>query len=246
CRPDPAALYEFVTFQQTVSDRTVFDGVARLSPGCWLKWTPGGETRGSYWQLAVTQTFEGTHADAVAQYRQLLDAAVRRQMISAVPRGSHLSSGLDSSAVACFASRHGSSRLATFTGAFTDDAYYDERAGTRAVAKRIGADAHEVEIAAADFERHFADVVWHLEEPTLGTGALPQYLVAALAAKHVKVVLTGHGGDELFAGYQVNKAALVRNALRAGPIGFLSAILSIRPDELTRVLYFLLYPLMFP
>lgn len=246
CRPDPEAIYEFVTFQQTVSDRTVFHGVSRLSPGRWLKWTPSQVTEGCYWNLAITQSFRGTHNEAVEQYRVLLDRAVNRQMVSDVPLGSHLSSGLDSSAIATLAARHHPGRLSTFTGAFTDSGYYDERAGTRAVAAKIGADAQEIEITPDDFERHFADVIWHLEEPTLGTGALPQYMVAQLAAKHVKVVLTGHGGDELFAGYQVNKAALVAQALRHNPLGLFPALLSIRPDELTRVLYFLLAPLVSP
>ncbi len=169
-------------------------------------------------------------------------------MVSDVPLGSHLSSGLDSSAVATVAARLSPSSLATFTGAFSDDAYYDERAGTRVVAQNIGADAHEIEITDSDFEQHFGDVVWHLEEPTLGTGALPHYQVAAAAAKHVKVVLTGHGGDELFAGYQVNKAASVRSALNgSGGLGsLLSAFLAIRSDELSRVMYFLFFPLVFP
>ena len=246
CAADAEAVFEFVTFQQTVSDRTVFRGISRLSPGRWLKWTPGKLSERSYWNLAIAQTFRGTHIDAVEHYRSLLDAAVQRQMISDVPLGSHLSSGLDSSAIATLAARHSSSKIATFTGAFTDGDYYDERAGTRVVAAHIGADAHEIEITAPDFERHFANVVWHLEEPTLGTGALPQYMVASLAARHVKVVLTGHGGDELFAGYQVNKAAYVSNALHRGPLSLLSAILSIRPDEITRVLYFLFGPLLFP
>ena len=246
CDADAEAIYEFVTFQQTVSDRTVFRGISRLSPGRWLKWTPANLREGTYWDLSIAPTFRGTHAEAVERYRLLLDAAVQRQMISDVPLGSHLSSGLDSSAVATLAARHSSSRLATFTGAFTDGDYYDERTGTRIVAAQISADAHEIEITAHDLERHFADVVWHLEEPTLGTGALPQYMVAGLAARHVKVVLTGHGGDELFAGYQVNKAALVRNALHRGPLSLLSALQSIRRDEFTRVLYFLFGPLLFP
>lgn len=246
CEPDAEAIFEFVTFQQTVSERTVFRGITKLSPGQWLKWSPTQITKGRYWTLQPAEKFNGTHSAAVEKYRFLLDAAVQRQMVSDVPLGSHLSSGLDSSAVATFAARYAGAPLSTFTGAFTDHDYYDERSGARAVAARIHADAHEVEISAADFEAHFSNVVWHLEEPTLGTGALPQYMVSRLASKHVKVVLTGHGGDELFAGYQVNKAAFIRNAARSGPLALLSAILSVRPDELTRVLYFLFFPLMFP
>jgi len=246
CEPDPETIFEFVSFQQTISDRTIFRGITTLPPGHWLAWTPDRVTRGRYWTLPEGTSFGGTHGEAVEHYRSLLRAAVKRHMIADVPLGSHLSSGLDSSAVATLAASHSSDPLATFTGAFRDDEYYDERAGARAVASRIGAEAHEVEIVPADFTSHFSDVVWHLEEPTLGTGALPHYVVSRLAARRVKVVLTGHGGDELFAGYQVNKAAFLKRAAGRGPLSLISAVLSIRPDEITRVLYFLLYPMFIP
>lgn len=246
CEANSEAMLEFISFQQSISDLTLFSGISKLRPGHWLQWTPDQTAEGKYWELQSGPRFDGSHNDAVENYRSLLNAAVKRQMISDVPLGAHLSSGLDSSAVATYAAKHVTYPLSTFTGAFTDDDYYDERAGSRAVAAQIGADAHEIEIKASDFEAHFADVVWHLEEPTLGTGALPHYMVSKLAAQHVTVALTGHGGDELFAGYQVNKAAYIQNAMRRGPMHLLAAGLSTRADELTRVLYFLLYPLAFP
>src|SRR5262249_42666325 len=151
CEPDLNAVFEFVTFQQTISDRTIFRGIKKLSPGQWLAWTPEQVTQGCYWTLAGGTAFRGTHAEAAESYRSLLSAAVQRQMISDVPLGSHLSSGLDSSAVATLAAEHARSPLATFTGAFTDAVYYDERLGARAVARRIGAEMHEVEIVPSDF-----------------------------------------------------------------------------------------------
>ena len=104
----------------------------------------------------------------------------------------------------------------TFTGAFTDAPYYDEREGSRAVARQIGALAHEITITPEDYLAHYGKVVYLLDEPTLGTGALPTYMTSMLASRHVKVVLTGHGGDEMFAGYQVNKVALLREASAKG------------------------------
>jgi asparagine synthase (glutamine-hydrolysing) len=88
--------------------------------------------------------------------------------------------------------------------------------------------------------------VYHLDEPTLGTGALPQYMVSKLAAEHVKVVLTGHGGDEAFGGYQVNKAILIRALLTTKPLAAIGQMSRVKRDEFTRVLYYALYPLIHP
>jgi asparagine synthase (glutamine-hydrolysing) len=134
----------------------------------------------------------------------------------------------------------------TFTGAFTDAPYYDERVGSRAVAQQIGALAHEIEITPEDYLAHYGKVVYLLDEPTLGTGALPTYMTSMLAARHVKVVLTGHGGDEMFAGYQVNKVALLREASAKGVSQLLSALMGVKLDELSRFLYYWLYPIIFP
>ena len=243
---DAESLFEFLSFQQLISNRTLFRGVTRMEPGTWVKWTAAGVKRGTFWTLEARSDFRGSHADAVDRYRGLLAASVKRQLMADVPLGAHLSSGLDSSMVASYAAGQVHTPLQTFTGAFADGGYYDERAGARAVASRIGADRHEVEIGASDLVDHFAKVVWHLEEPTLGTGAVPQFMVAGLAARHVKVVLTGHGGDEFFAGYHVNKVALIQDSVRGGLGSLLTALLATRPDEMTRVLYFLLAPLLNP
>ena len=112
--------------------------------------------------------------------------------------------------------------------------------------KKIDALGHEIEITAEDYLRDIGKVIYYLDEPTLGTGALPQFAVSRLASRHVKVVLTGHGSDEMFAGYPVYKVALLKEVLQGNP-GKLGAILrGIKKDEWTRILYYLLYPLFYP
>lgn len=242
--PDLETIYEFFTFQNVLGERTFFRHVRKLPQGGYLEWTPQGVRRGRFWEFSFPEPFAGGFPEAVEHYSHLLDAAVTRHMIADVPLGSYLSGGIDSSSVATLAAGRCSGPLHTFTGAFTDAPYYDEREGSRAVAEAIGAVRHEVEISAEDYLENIGRVIYHLDEPTLGTGALPQFMVSELTARSVKVVLTGHGGDETFAGYQVFKTALIREA--RGLFGKLAALLRVRPDEMTRVLYFLLYPLRYP
>jgi asparagine synthase (glutamine-hydrolysing) len=242
--PDLETIYEFFTFQNVLGDRTFFRHVRKLPQGGYLEWTPEGVTRGRFWTFSFPEPFSGDFGAAVEQYGQLLDAAVARHMIADVPLGSYLSGGIDSASVATLAAGRCDGPLHTFTGAFTDAPYYDEREGSRAVAGAIGAVRHEVEISPGDYLKNIGRVIYHLDEPTLGTGALPQFMVSELTARSVKVVLTGHGGDETFAGYQVFKTALIRET--PGILGKLAALSRVRPDELTRVLYFLLYPLRYP
>ncbi|MBI3506683.1 MAG: asparagine synthase (glutamine-hydrolyzing) [Proteobacteria bacterium] len=242
---DRAALLEHATFQNVLSDRTYFEGVRKLAPGGWLEWTPEATRDGAFWSPAFDER-DVPFGDAVEDYRARLDRAMDRHMIADTSVGAYLSSGIDSGSVATLAAPRYAATLKTFTGAFGDAAYYDERPGARAIAGRIGADAYDVVVGPDDFVHHMPDVAWHMDEPALGTGALGQYVVSRLVGRHVKVVLTGHGGDELFAGYQVNRVALFRDALRGSPLDALRAIAGIRPDEISRVLYFLLYPLLSP
>lgn len=247
CQADEETILQFLTFQNVLNDRTFFRGIRKLPPGGWLEWTPGqGSRQGRYWEPIFTDRFRGAFAEAVSTYERVFTAAVERHMLADVPVGAYLSGGIDSSSVTVEAAGRSSGALHTFTGAFVDAPYYDERVGSRAVAAQVDAQLHEVEISAADLCADFGKVLYHLDEPTLGTGALPQYQVSKLAAQQVKVVLTGHGGDEAFAGYQVNKAVAIREQAARNPFAALAALARIRPDELTRVLYFLFYPLLYP
>ena len=240
--PNSKTVFQFLTFQNVLSADTFFTNVSKVPAGGWIEWSESGTTSGSFWTLAFAEPQNLTFDDAVGAYRETLDRAVARHMISDVPVGAYLSGGIDSSSVTVLASRLADSPMHTFTGAFCDAPYYDERSGSRAVAAKAGALLHEVEIQPDDFCRDFARVIFHLDEPTLGTGAVPQFVVARLAARHVKVVLTGHGGDEMFAGYQVSKAMLIRELIGTRPMAALAQLTRVTREELTRVLYFSLFP----
>jgi len=240
------AIFEFLTFQNVLGNETFFEGVFKLDPGEWMEWDQGGIKKGRYWDISFPRDYSGNFDDTLGEFQDTLKRSVQRQLVSDVPVGSYLSGGIDSSSVATLAAKEMSGPFHTFTGAFTDSAYYDERSGSRSVSSMIGSENHEVEISPQDYADSIGKVIWHLDEPTLGTGALPQFIVSQMVSKHVKVVMTGHGGDELFAGYQVNKALLIRETIKNNPLALPGVLFGMRPGEWTRSLYFLLFPLLYP
>jgi len=243
---DLNTIFEFLTFQNILSERTFFKSINMLPPGRWLQWTLSGIKSGCYWDITFAQNHARNFQDVVEEYSEVLNNSVARHMIADVPVGSYLSGGFDSSSVATIAGGLIDEPIHTFTGAFTDDPYYDERIGSRAVAENIGAVVHEIEITPQDYLQSIGKVIYHLDAPTLGTGAFPQYMVSRLVSRDVKVVLTGHGGDEMFGGYQVYKVAMLKEALRQNPKKIGSVLWGIKWDEWTRVMYYLLYPLLYP
>lgn len=145
--------------------------------------------------------------ELITQTRILVDRAVSSHLLSDVPIGVYLSGGVDSSLVSCLAARH-TQGLTAFTGYFEDqDCYYDERSYSREVASFLGIELNEVGITANDFKHHFDDLILHLGQPRMGMGSFSQYMVSMRAGMKRKVFLAGHGGDELFAGYPIFKAA---------------------------------------
>ena len=109
------------------------------------------------------------------------------------------------------------SKLKTFTGAFDEGNDFDERVRSRLVSKKINSDIYEKVITPQDFIDSINQITYHLDEPRVGMGAFPQYHVSKLVSKNVKVVLTGHGGDELFLGYAYHKAILLKEMIKKNP-----------------------------
>src|SRR5262249_2425555 len=137
--------------------------------------------------------------ECVEQLRELLVEAVKLHQISDVPIGAFLSGGIDSSAVVATMAQLTSSRVKTFSIGFAEEDF-SELDHARRVAKQFGTDHHEL-ILRPDVVQIAEDLAWYLDEPFGDTSAIPTYMVSKLASEHVTVVLTGDGGDELFAGY---------------------------------------------
>ncbi|MBV9121014.1 MAG: asparagine synthase (glutamine-hydrolyzing), partial [Chloroflexi bacterium] len=203
------ALNEYFTFQNVLSDLTLFEGVRLLPAGCWLQATvdvPGRPRQHRYWDFNVAApALSISRQDATDELRRLFDQAVTRQLMSDVPVGCYLSGGMDSGSITAVARRQ-LGRLTTFTMGFDLSSAsglelgFDERANSELLANLLKTEHYEMVLHAGDMEVIMPELIWHLEDPRVGQ-CYPNYYVARLAGKFVKVVLSGTGGDELFAGY---------------------------------------------
>lgn len=200
-------LYEYLTFQNIFSDGTLFEGVTLLPPGHWMRVRRSGAVeRVQYWDFRFREEhLERSEAEAAEELRALFDRAVRRQLMSDVPVGAYLSGGMDSGSITAVAARQ-IPYMSTFTGGFDLTSVsglelnFDERRKAEALSYLCRTEHYEVVLKAGDMERCIEDLVWHLEDPRVGQ-SYPNFYVARLASKFVKVVLAGTGGDELFGGY---------------------------------------------
>ena len=194
-------------FRQSLGGRTLYRGIQQLLPGHYLEL----DLEAFAWQLRTywsqasilvrTPHVRGAAESDVARTRELLEQAVRRQLVSDVPVGVFLSGGVDSSAITAFASRHYGS-LATYSAGFDFGNADAELRKARAVAELYGTQHHEIHISG----KHAGDLVERMvrahDAPFGDPANIPLYLMAAEISGHTKVVLQGDGGDELFGGYR--------------------------------------------
>jgi asparagine synthase (glutamine-hydrolysing) len=199
-RPAAGALSEYLLFGYRASVETMFDGIRKLPPGHVLAWDGGRIDVTPYWSLRFAADTRSSRADLEAEFRSLFQESVRLRLMSDVPLGVFLSGGLDSSAIAAVMKPMVPDRIKTFSVGF-ESRYYSEFSYARQVAQLIGSDHHEIVLTARGFGRSLPALIWHEDEPLWGTASVALYFVSHLAAQHVKVVLTGEGSDETFAGY---------------------------------------------
>ncbi len=216
--PNQLALYDYITFQFCLHDKTFFKGVKKLMPGHYLLLenvsTEPQLRIHQYWDLEFSLDLEHSEEHFVDQLMMLLQDAVRLQLRSDVPLGSHLSGGIDSSVVTCLAAGLLNSPLKTFSGAFDYGIDYDETSYAHQVSAFAGTEYNEIRPTANDFMDSISDIIYQMDEPAAGPGVFPQYFVSKLAAQKVKVVLGGQGGDEIFCGYTRYLVAYLEQCLK--------------------------------
>jgi asparagine synthase (glutamine-hydrolysing) len=184
----------------TPATRSIVKGVAKLEPARIAVGSQGRNLRiERYWDVDFSPNERATEAEFVDELRERLAEAVTLHQISDVPVGAFLSGGLDSSAVVAMMSRPKDVDLKTFSIGFAE-ATHNELPYARDVAQRFNTDHYDL-VLRPDVVQIVQDLTWYLDEPFGDTSAIPTYMVSKLAAEHVKVVLSGDGGDELFAGY---------------------------------------------
>jgi asparagine synthase (glutamine-hydrolysing) len=222
-----AVLGEYLAYGYVPTPDTLYGGIHKLPPASSLVVDASGVHEPSaYWDLAFPDASAVKPVsldEASERVLELLTDAVRKRLIADVPLGVLLSGGVDSSAVAALMTRLVPGRVKTFTIGFEGHSFYDERAHAERVARHLGAD-HHASVARPDAAALLETLLRHHDEPFGDSSALPTYLVAQEARRHVTVAINGDGGDETFAGYDRFQAALiadripasVRHVLRAG------------------------------
>ena len=200
---DDRIIDRFLTYYYTPGPHTLIKGIHKLEPGSYLVLKNGVCRTVQYWDLDFTSGAENqTFEDAKEALLDLLKDSVKLHMISDVPIGFLLSGGVDSTALLSLSLEQTDKDISTFTIGFKDQNFADERMYARLAAKKFGTKHYEMTIEAQDFVDFLPKYVWHMEEPVCEPPAVALYYITKLAKDHVKVLISGEGGDEAFAGYQ--------------------------------------------
>jgi asparagine synthase (glutamine-hydrolysing) len=219
-RIDAEGLAQTFTFWAPVGERTVMQGIRSVPPGHMLVLERGAESLVRYWDWPYHPGNELSHVsydDAADELRALLTDAVRLQLRADVPVGAYLSGGLDSSIIVAMIREHSGMKLRTFSVGF-DDPEFDERPFQQAMVDHVGTEHTSVQARGADIGALFPRLVTHTETPILRTAPAPLMILSQhVRSSGFKVVLTGEGADEVFAGYDLFKEGKVRRFWARNP-----------------------------
>ncbi|MGN6264842.1 MAG: asparagine synthase (glutamine-hydrolyzing) [Ginsengibacter sp.] len=213
---DPDNLYEYLTFQFIMGAGTMFKNIFKILPGHYtsidLKNWEIKETK--YWEPDFNIDHYHTEEYFVVELDKILRKTIYQQLRSDVPIGTYLSGGIDSSLVTIMAAQLLNSPIKSFSGAFNEGPEFNELQYAHSAAKKANAELFEVFPTEQEFIDLLPKLIYHLDEPVAGPGLFPQYIVSRLASQHVKVILGGQGGDEIFGGYTRYLVAYLEQALK--------------------------------
>jgi len=212
---EPEALAQYLTFQYSVDDLTLFKGVKQLMPGHQLVIENNHVSIKRYWDVDYNIDWDHSPRYFYNRLRELMEDSIDIHLRADVPVGGYMSGGIDSSLISILAARHNQQNRQFFHGKFTDYSGYDESGYAEMAADAADGELFQCDITAGDFESNIQKVIYHLDYPVAGPGSFPQYMVSELAARHVKVVLGGQGGDEIFGGYARYLVAYLEQSLKA-------------------------------
>ncbi|MEO6133643.1 MAG: asparagine synthase (glutamine-hydrolyzing), partial [Ginsengibacter sp.] len=214
--PDTVNLYEYLTFQFVMGESTMFKNISKIPPGHFISIDLNSYKQKvvKYWEpnFKVDQFHKEEYF--IEKLREILEETISQQLRSDVPVGTYLSGGIDSSLVTIMASRILNKPIKSFSGAFKEGPEFNELQYARIAAKAAGAELYEIFPTEDEFIDLMPKLIYHLDEPVAGPGLFPQYIVSKFASQHVKVVLGGQGGDEIFGGYTRYMVAYLEQALK--------------------------------
>lgn len=214
---DPDALKSYLALRYVPGPQTMFMGISKLQPGHLLVMDDRGVRIRKYWDLEYRTGEAVSSEDYLGRFQELLEESVKLRLVAEVPLGVFLSGGLDSSAILAVMSKlRERERIKTFSVGYelpeTQQAKVNEFEYARLAANAFGAEHHEFKLTAEDFRDSLSDLVWYLDEPLADDSCIPLYFIARLARKHITVVLSGEGADEILAGYGIYKRMMAVDA----------------------------------
>lgn len=213
---DTDHLYEYLTFQFIMGEGTMFKNIFKILPGHFmsLNLKTWEYKTVKYWEPNFKIDQFHTEEYFVAELQAILEETISQQLRSDVPLGTYLSGGIDSSLVTIMASKLLNNPIKSFSGAFKEGPEFNELEYARIAANAANAELFEIFPTEQEFIDLIPKLIYHLDEPVAGPGLFPQYIVSRLASKHVKVILGGQGGDEIFGGYTRYMVAYLEQALK--------------------------------
>ena len=205
-RLNPRGLVNYLTFGHAIAPETIYQNIYKLLPAHYLVAQNGDIRTVQYWQVGIEpQLTPGStlsEVELVKKLQLLLEDSVRRRMVADVPVGAFLSGGIDSSAIVALMKRNANGPIKTFSLGFNIGGAYNELSDARLVAKYLGTKHYELHVEHVDLIQTLQKLIYHYDEPFADPAGFPVYLLSRFAREHVKVVLSGDGGDELFGGYR--------------------------------------------
>ncbi|HEY5370716.1 MAG TPA: asparagine synthase (glutamine-hydrolyzing) [Hanamia sp.] len=213
---DTDHLYEYLTFQFIMGQGTMFKNIYKILPGhsMTINLKNWDIKTLKYWQPNFKVDSFHKEEYFITKLQGILEETVNQQLRSDVPLGTYLSGGIDSSLVTIMASKLLNKSIKSFSGAFKEGPEFNELEYARIAAKTANAELFEIFPTEQEFIDLMPKLIYHLDEPVAGPGLFPQYIVSRLASKHVKVILGGQGGDEIFGGYARYIVAYLEQALK--------------------------------
>ena len=213
---DTDNLYEYLTFQFIMGDSTLFSGINKILPGHYQTINLANfDVRSvKYWEPNFKLDQYHTEEYFIVELKNILEETISQQLRSDVPVGTYLSGGLDSSLVTIMTGKILNKPIKSFSGAFREGPEFNELEYARIAANAAGAELLEVFPTEQQFIDLMPKLIYHLDEPVAGPGLFPQFIVSQLASQHVKVILGGQGGDEIFGGYTRYIVAYLEQALK--------------------------------